>query len=97
MVNQNGLDQIVLFELVLKILPGLEMLSMPTIFIHGQNAPIKVFVTEEPVSVIVSLVMMVLLVKELPAQITVTIEDPAGQKSYWLPKLIALINYLGMP
>jgi hypothetical protein len=88
MENQNGLDLTAHWELVQKILLGLVMLLTPTIYIHGQNVPIKVFVIVLQVNANVLLDMKVSLVRELYVLIIAMIVVLVGQKSIWLQERI---------
>ena len=95
-MNQNGLDQIVLNALVLKILHGLEVLSMQMISTHGQNVPTKAFVTENLVFVDVFLVMMVLRVNALSALLTAMAVEHACLKNILHQKLDVFTHSHGM-
>lgn len=77
-------------------MPGLVMLSMPTMLILGLNAPIRVFVIAPLVLATVSLVMRVLLAKELFALTIVMTAVLAGLRRFWPPKHTELILSLGM-
>jgi hypothetical protein len=76
---------------------GLAALSTKITYIHGLNAPIRVFATARLEVASVSLVMTVLLANVLSAQITVMIVVPAGQKSIWQARLVVYTSLHGTP
>jgi len=70
---------------------------MPMIYIHGWNAPTKVFATVPLVNANALLDMRVLHVNELFVLTTAMIAEPVGLRSTWPAKPDALMMLCGIP